>query len=289
MLTSAGTSAPADGLHPKNPALAYRENVTGIPSSSTVSASTAASAVARQPLVTVATLCWNRSYLIRDFLTSFQQTTALESLARVQMVVVDNGSVDDTPALLKAWRRQAGGPHWKTVVRCPTNLGFAGGANLAISQAEGRYLLLLNNDVEFTGDLVKACLQAYPPGRRALLGRKLIHRAGPWNQLRGKFVRYLEGWCLFAPMDVFHEVGSFLGERLVGIFDETFSPAFYEDMDLSLRARLAGIELRAVRLPVKHLESRTTRGTPAFPFMEIIYENQRRFQAKWRDIAVEVL
>ena len=124
---------------------------------------------------------------------------------------------------------------------------------------------------------------------RQLTARMLIHRAGPWNQLNGKTVRYLEGWCLFAPMDVFREVGSFLGERLVGIFDETFSPAFFEDMDLSLRAHLAGIELREVRLPVAHLESRTTKGTPSFDFMDLIYENQRRFQAKWRDIAAEAL
>ncbi len=60
-------------------------------------------------------------------------------------------------------------------------------------------------------------------------------------------------------------------------------------MDLSLRAHLAGIELREVRLPVKHLESRTTKGTPSFDFMDVIYENQRRFQAKWRDIAAEAL
>jgi GT2 family glycosyltransferase len=263
--------------------------VADAPLSSTVRISTAPTVAARRPLVTVVTLCWNHSYLIRDFLTSFNKRTAPESLAQIQMVVVDNGSVDDTPAILEKWRLDPGGPAWRTVVRSPTNLGFGVGANLAVRQAEGRYLLLLNNDVEFQGDLVKACLQAYPRGRRALIGRKLIHRPGPWNQLHGKSVRYLEGWCLFATMEVFREVGSFRDETLVGIFDETFTPAFFEDMDLSLRAHLSGIELREVRLPVSHLESRTTRGTPSFHFMDVIHENQRRFQAKWRDIAAEAL
>ncbi len=127
-----------------------------VPTSSSVSVSTSPPAAAREPLVTVATLCWNHSYLIRDFLASFLEKTAPGSLAEVQMVVVDNGSIDDTPAILEAWRQEAGGPAWKTVVRSPTNRGFAGGANLAVGEARGRYLLLLNNAVEFKGDLVKA-------------------------------------------------------------------------------------------------------------------------------------
>ena len=243
----------------------------------------------RQPLLTIATVCWNHSFLLEGFLRSFMRTTPPASLRDVQMVIVDNGSSDDTPRILDAWRSEASHPPWKTVVRSPTNLGYAGGANLAFREANGRYLLLLNNDVEFTGDIVKACVRAYADEPRAILGTKLIHRAGPWNQLHGKVIRYLEGWCLLAGLDLFREIAPRGEGGPAGVFDETFSPAFFEDMDLSLRAHLAGVELRTIRLPVRHLESRTTKATPSFQFMDVIHENQRRFQEKWRDLSADVL
>ena len=73
------------------------------------------------------------------------------------------------------------------------------------------------------------------------------------------------------------------------VFDETFSPAFFEDMDLSLRAHIHGISLQQARLPVRHLEGRTSKRTESFPFMEIIQENQRRFQKKWGHLRPEDL
>jgi len=60
-------------------------------------------------------------------------------------------------------------------------------------------------------------------------------------------------------------------------------------MDLSLRAHIHGISLRQARLPVRHLEGRTTKGTESFPFMEIVRENQRRFREKWGHLKPEDL
>src|SRR5688500_9229631 len=183
-----------------------------------VATSTSAAGVGRSSLVTVATVCWNHSYLIKGFLGSLMDKTPAAVLSDVQVVVVDNGSADDTGAFLEGWRAETIGPPWKTVVRSPANLGFAAGANLAVQHATGKYLLLLNNDVEFTGDLVTSCLRAYPAGSRAILGTKLVYKPGPWNQLHGKMVRYLEGWCLFSGMEVFREIGTMRAARLTGIF-----------------------------------------------------------------------
>ena len=61
----------------------------------------------------------------------------------VEMIVVDNGSHDDEASVIE--RRY---PHI-TVVRSDRNLGFAGGNNLGIKAAHGKYLFLLNNDTTF--------------------------------------------------------------------------------------------------------------------------------------------
>ena len=58
----------------------------------------------------------------------------------VEMIVVDNGSQADEASVIA--RRY---PH-VTVVRSERNLGFAGGNNLGIRAAHGKYLFLLNND-----------------------------------------------------------------------------------------------------------------------------------------------
>jgi len=241
------------------------------------------------PVVSVIIPTWNHSYLLKDFLRSFEANIGPDWLARTELIIVDNGSTDDTETVLQQWTATASGAGFKQALRHPVNLGFAAGNNSAIRMARGEYLLLLNNDVVLQSDLIQACLDACGRRTRILLGARLIARPTPWNQINGGFVRYLEGWCLFANASTFREVGLRRNGDVEEVFDETFSPAFFEDMDLSLRAHIHGIPLQEARLPVRHLEGRTTKRTPSFPFMEIIRENQRRFQSKWSHLRPEDL
>lgn len=64
-------------------------------------------------------------------------------LPSTEVIVVDNASANDEASIL-AQRY----PHIK-IVRSSENLGFAGGNNLGIKTAHGRYLFLVNNDTEF--------------------------------------------------------------------------------------------------------------------------------------------
>ena len=58
----------------------------------------------------------------------------------MEVIVVDNASKDDEATIIK--RRY---PQVK-VIRSSRNLGFAGGNNLGIKSARGKYLLFINND-----------------------------------------------------------------------------------------------------------------------------------------------
>lgn len=58
----------------------------------------------------------------------------------VEVIVVDNGSRGDEASVIQ--QRYP----WITVVRSPKNLGFAGGNNLGIKAAHGKYLYFINND-----------------------------------------------------------------------------------------------------------------------------------------------
>ena len=62
----------------------------------------------------------------------------------LEVIVVDNASYRDEASVI-AERY----PHIK-VIRSNRNLGFAGGNNLGIKKAKGKYLFLVNNDTYFT-------------------------------------------------------------------------------------------------------------------------------------------
>lgn len=58
----------------------------------------------------------------------------------MEVIVVDNGSINDEAALISRLY-----PQVKTI-RSDKNLGFAGGNNLGMKAAKGKYLFLINND-----------------------------------------------------------------------------------------------------------------------------------------------
>ena len=64
----------------------------------------------------------------------------------VEVIVVDNGSKTNEAILIS--QRYP----YVIAIRSEQNLGFAGGNNLGIKAAQGKYLYLINNDTVFRGD-----------------------------------------------------------------------------------------------------------------------------------------
>ena len=61
----------------------------------------------------------------------------------MEVIVVDNASTQDEASIIAERYPQV------KVIRSPHNLGFAGGNNLGIKEAKGKYILLINNDTYF--------------------------------------------------------------------------------------------------------------------------------------------
>lgn len=84
-------------------------------------------------------LAWNRWELTRRCLETLRRT----DLRDTEVIVVDNGSTDETPQELAR-------VSWVRVVRLPRNEGYVRGNNAGIRAADpDSDLVLLNNDVEF--------------------------------------------------------------------------------------------------------------------------------------------
>ena len=98
----------------------------------------AAAASMHCPPVSVIVVSWNALPLLRQCLPSVAQT----SYPNLEIILADNASEDGSAA----WVESAF-PRMK-VLRLPANLLFAGGNNAAWKHACGKYVVLLNNDVE---------------------------------------------------------------------------------------------------------------------------------------------
>lgn len=114
-------------------------------------------------------------------LTTLRSAMAATGMASVEWLVVDAGSTDGTPDAIEREFDQV------RVFR-RDNRGFAASNNVAISQARGRYVLLLNPDVEILsgtlGELV-AAMDARPE-----LGLASVVQRGTEGELQTSIRRF---------------------------------------------------------------------------------------------------
>lgn len=98
-----------------------------------------------QPLVSVITVNYNQSGVTLEFLNSLYSC----SYTALEVFVVDNGSPNDHPDVIK---EKFPDVH---LIKTGKNLGFAGGNNVAVKKAKGKYLLFINNDTEVDPDFLQ--------------------------------------------------------------------------------------------------------------------------------------
>jgi GT2 family glycosyltransferase len=90
------------------------------------------------PLVSIISINYDHPEVTCAMLLSLRKIT----YPHVEIIVLDNASPKDDPAIIKVSFPEI------IFIQSEENLGFAGGNNLAIRRAMGKYILLLNNDTE---------------------------------------------------------------------------------------------------------------------------------------------
>ncbi|SLN67474.1 N-acetylglucosaminyl-diphospho-decaprenol L-rhamnosyltransferase [Falsiruegeria litorea R37] len=100
--------------------------------------------------ISIVIVNWNTCNLLRDCLRSvFDGLLGL----RAEVLVVDNASGDASVGMVQAEFPQV------TLIESARNLGFAGGNNLALRRACGRYILLLNTDTLIHGAVLSKAVE----------------------------------------------------------------------------------------------------------------------------------
>lgn len=197
------------------------------------------------PRVSVVIPTWNGAAVLRECLRALRAQTFTD----FETIVVDNGSTDGTASMLAAEFTEV------RPVPLPENRGFAAATNAGLRAAHGGVLVCLNNDVEAEPGWLAALVRALDA--RAEVGSvaskmlnahqpDLIDAAGdamsllPWNIGRGR----PDGPGFDRPREILSACAGAAAYRrelfgAVGYFDEGYF-AFFEDVDLGIRAQLAG-------------------------------------------------
>jgi N-acetylglucosaminyl-diphospho-decaprenol L-rhamnosyltransferase len=206
-------------------------------------------------MISIVIVNWNSGTFLANCVRSL-----LDNAAGNQIVIVDNGSTDSSLDFAKKWDADI------LVIRKKRNSGFAAGCNSGWQAGSGRYILFLNPDTEAFPDSI-ACLENVLSNDNSVwaVGGQLVSASGrAGDYLRpfptvwrvasdaffidelfriGRRTRQTNNCaglietdqpaaaCLMVPRAVLEKIGG---------FDESFYPAWFEDVDLCRRIRNQG-------------------------------------------------
>ena len=191
------------------------------------------------PRISVCIANYNGVNVLGDCIDSvLAQTTD----APVEIIVHDDASTDDSLQLLRERYPQV------ELIASSANVGFCIANNRMVAQAQGEFVLLLNNDAALAPDALATLLreagQQQPQGilalpqydweSSALVDRGCLldpfYNPVPNTDPQRRDVAMVIGACLWIPRVLWHELGG---------FPEWFE-SIGEDLYLCCRARLAG-------------------------------------------------
>lgn len=190
------------------------------------------------PRVSVCVSTRDRGPLLRRLLDALAAQTVAPG--QVEVLVVDDGSKDETAAVLDAARRTF--PLRLQVFRHETAQGPAAGRNRAWRAARGELVAFTDDDCVPTAGWLAALLAASAGQPRVVVGR-----VEPAEEQRHRHDPFAHTWVMraaevgwFATANVAYRRADL--ERLGG-FDERYRNPACEDTDLGLRAEESGLEV----------------------------------------------
>ena len=230
-----------------------------------------------------------------------------------EIVYVDNASTDPISV---GFLEQAERDRRLKLVKSPANVGFAGGNNLAVKNASGEIIFILNPDTAVKSDTLQkmvSYLEAHP--KIGILGPQLVYSDGTIQEscrrdmsfldliikrtflrflpvFRGRVQKYLmndfkhdktqnveliTGAAMMLPRDVFEKVGG---------FDDRYF-LFMEDFDLCKEVRKAGYSVTYFPdAQIEHYHKRLSGGNFFSMLMKRVFwlhvQSATKYFWKWR-------
>jgi GT2 family glycosyltransferase len=242
------------------------------------------------PLVSIISINYNAASVTCELLDSLQKI----SYPNIEVIVVDNASHENADVIYKTHP-------WIKYIKCEINHGFAGGNNIGIKKASGKYFLLLNNDTEVQENFLEPMVEMmecnasigalspkiefhHSPGILQFAGFNPINpltargtAVGSWQKDDGRFDQSNEtsrahGAAMMIRRSVVEEIG---------LMAEQFF-LYYEEMDYCERIKKAGYSIwYCASSKIYHKESVSTgKASP----LKIYYLTRNRILFQRRNV-----
>ncbi|MEX2028042.1 MAG: glycosyltransferase family 2 protein [Candidatus Curtissbacteria bacterium] len=207
-----------------------------------------------------------------------------------EIIVVDDASGDGSVELLKKFK------NIKLIVN-PKNLGFSGAVNRGLDAAKGDFILMLNSDVRPRIGFLKPAIEHFKNENVFAValtdysheGGKIVQRGKGGADFKKGFLNHYAA-NPNAGETLWTSCGSGLFRTKVlkqlGGLDPVYSPFYWEDIDLSFRARQKGyicIFEPASKVDHYHEEGAIKKSRSPYAIKTISYRNQ--FIFVWKNIS----
>lgn len=213
-----------------------------------------------------------------------------ENTENFNLFFVDNGSTDEVAEYLK----EGDGKDW-TLITSETNLGIIKGRNLGAKHISSDHFMNIDNDqypkkgwLQGLYDLLNEgydivgpeawCLMPPDSQRQVVMSGVSVTDKSyyPFKHCSRKIDKFTYIGC-----------GGMLIKKYVyddiGMFDERFSPAYFEDPDFCFRAIKAGYKLGwKYDCAIDHLGHQTIPSQKLFPKHAQFVKSWKAFQSKWK-------
>jgi GT2 family glycosyltransferase len=205
-----------------------------------------------EPVASVIVLAWR---LTTELIDCLRALSASKDAPPFEVQLVLNGASPATREIVAARVR---GAH---IISLDENVGFGGGCNVGALNARGKYLVLLNDDTVVDAAWLATIVAAAdaapkqigaiasvlfnPDGTVQEAGSRVLPGAGTVQFGKGMPMAEAVAAGLLSRRPIDYGSGAALLIRrsafeAVGGFDPIYEPAYFEDVDLCFRLRLAG-------------------------------------------------
>lgn len=220
--------------------------------------------------ITISVVSFNSSKLIRDCLSSLLK---FKYQNKVQIVVVDNASSDDSAEVIKRQFPQV------KLIQSKKNLGFAGGHNLVLKNLKSDFCLILNPDTKVSENVIDPMVKfmgQYP--QCGVASCKVLNFNGSLQPNGGDLPNLVSIFSWLFNLDIlnlsslhrneesyyqrFHPVGWVSGNFMmirkeviskIGPLNEEYF-MYFEDIDYCFKATNAGFKVMInPEISIKHL------------------------------------
>ncbi|HJQ70073.1 MAG TPA: glycosyltransferase family 2 protein [Blastocatellia bacterium] len=216
-----------------------------------------------KPGVSIVIPTWNGIALLERFLpsvTAAASAYASQSSAPVEIVIVDDGSTDETCSFISNLGSEIPDLRFQ-ILKNEENLGFAKTCNRGVKAASHNLVFLLNNDVELDAGAIAPLVENFGDAKTFAAHCRVIELDSGEECGTGKIGGFARGFLRvhqsYIPRagsvareplySIFAGGGSAMFDResflRLGGFEELLSPFYWEDVELSYRAWKRGLKI----------------------------------------------